>query len=116
MFFFSLFLRFFYFFQALGKTGKITKIYSDGDLRVTVDGQTWTFNPLCVTSVPGTATEMNNTMTANQREEHTRTLILEVLHCLIFHTFVISANYNFSLFFRSFIRSLTSRTPPARCR
>lgn len=58
--------------QALGKTGKITKIYSDGDLRVTVDGQTWTFNPLCVTSVPGTATEMNNTMTANQREEHTR--------------------------------------------
>ncbi|XP_042895609.1 E3 ubiquitin-protein ligase MIB2 [Parasteatoda tepidariorum] len=64
---------------ALGKTGKITKIYSDGDLRVNVDGQTWTFNPLCVTSVPGTATEMNNTMTANQREEHTHPLLGHLL-------------------------------------
>ncbi|XP_012288301.1 E3 ubiquitin-protein ligase MIB2 [Orussus abietinus] len=37
---------------ALGKTGKIIKIYSDGDLRVALDGHTWTFNPLCVTLVP----------------------------------------------------------------
>ncbi|XP_055949840.1 E3 ubiquitin-protein ligase MIB2-like [Argiope bruennichi] len=64
---------------ALGKTGKITKIYSDGDLRVNVDGQTWTFNPLCVKAVPGTATEMNNTMTANQREEHTHPLLGHLL-------------------------------------
>ncbi|GIY32354.1 hypothetical protein CEXT_691581 [Caerostris extrusa] len=64
---------------ALGKTGKVTKIYSDGDLRVNVDSQTWTFNPLCVTSMPDTATEMNNTMTANQREEHTHPLLGHLL-------------------------------------
>ncbi|KAK9500491.1 hypothetical protein O3M35_001746 [Rhynocoris fuscipes] len=32
----------------LGKTGKIVKIYSDGDLRVKVEGQVWTLNPLSV--------------------------------------------------------------------
>lgn len=38
--------------QALGKTGKIIKIYPDGDLRVALDGPTWTFNPLSVVPVP----------------------------------------------------------------
>ncbi|XP_067011890.2 E3 ubiquitin-protein ligase MIB2 [Anabrus simplex] len=57
--------------NALGKLGKVIKIYSDGDLRVSIEGQTWTFNPLCVQLVPGSATEINNTMHANQREEHT---------------------------------------------
>lgn len=38
--------------QALGKTGKIIKIYSDGDLRVALDGHTWTFNPLSVSLMP----------------------------------------------------------------
>ncbi|XP_076233419.1 E3 ubiquitin-protein ligase mind bomb 2 isoform X1 [Calliopsis andreniformis] len=38
--------------NALGKTGKVIKIYSDGDLRVALDGHTWTFNPLSVTLVP----------------------------------------------------------------
>lgn len=38
-------------FQALGKTGKVIKIYSDGDLRVALDGHTWTFNPLSVVPV-----------------------------------------------------------------
>lgn len=43
--------------NALGKTGKVIKIYSDGDLRVALDGHTWTFNPLSVTLVPpGTET------------------------------------------------------------
>jgi E3 ubiquitin-protein ligase mind-bomb len=56
--------------QALGKLGKVIKIYSDGDLRVSIDGQTWTFNPLCVQLVPGSATELSNTMNANTREEH----------------------------------------------
>ena len=39
--------------QALGKTGKVIKIYSDGDLRVALDihGHTWTFNPLSVVPV-----------------------------------------------------------------
>ncbi|KAG7197136.1 hypothetical protein KM043_007222 [Ampulex compressa] len=38
--------------NALGKTGKVIKIYSDGDLRVALDGHTWTFNPLSVTLMP----------------------------------------------------------------
>ncbi|XP_070516518.1 E3 ubiquitin-protein ligase MIB2 isoform X3 [Cardiocondyla obscurior] len=39
--------------NALGKTGKVIKIYSDGDLRVALDihGHTWTFNPLSVVPV-----------------------------------------------------------------
>lgn len=57
---------------SLGKLGKVKKIYRDGDLRVCIDGQTWTLNPACVTLVPGSQTEINNTMHAstNQREEH----------------------------------------------
>ncbi|XP_033337501.2 E3 ubiquitin-protein ligase mind bomb 2 isoform X2 [Megalopta genalis] len=38
--------------NALGKTGKVIKIYSDGDLRVALDGHTWTFNQMSVTLVP----------------------------------------------------------------
>ncbi|XP_043219139.1 E3 ubiquitin-protein ligase MIB2-like [Amphibalanus amphitrite] len=41
--------------MCLGKTGQITKIYADGDLRVSMNGQTWTINPLCVTPVTGAA-------------------------------------------------------------
>ncbi|XP_064642010.1 E3 ubiquitin-protein ligase MIB2-like isoform X2 [Lineus longissimus] len=32
---------------ALGQTGKVLKVYADGDLRVSVASQTWTFNPAC---------------------------------------------------------------------
>lgn len=63
----------------LGKLGKVTKVYTDGDLRVNVDGQTWTFNPLCVVHVPGSATEISNTMTANTREEHANPLLSHLL-------------------------------------
>lgn len=42
--------------QALGKTGKIIKIYPDGDLRVALDGPTWTFNPLSVVPVSPVST------------------------------------------------------------
>ena len=27
--------------------GKVVKVYSDGDMRVSINDQTWTFNPLC---------------------------------------------------------------------
>lgn len=49
--------------QALGKTGKVIKIYSDGDLRVALDGQyghTWTFNPLSVTLIPTRLSKSNS--------------------------------------------------------
>ncbi|XP_076451945.1 E3 ubiquitin-protein ligase MIB2-like isoform X2 [Babylonia areolata] len=42
--------------QTLGRVGKVLKVYGDGDLRVQIDGQVWTFNPACCqpdfTSVP----------------------------------------------------------------
>ena len=50
---------------AIGKMGKIVKVYEDQDLRVTVDGQTWTFNPKCVSLVPGSDNETNNTTTTS---------------------------------------------------
>jgi E3 ubiquitin-protein ligase mind-bomb len=37
--------------RALGETGSVVKVYADGDLRVTIKGQTWTFNPLCLQAV-----------------------------------------------------------------
>lgn len=46
-------------------------MYSDGDLRVQLDGHAWTLNPQCVRLVPGSAAELANTMhaTQNQRQE-----------------------------------------------
>ena len=38
--------------QALGKSGVVASVYPDGDLRVNIDGKTWTFNPLCVSPAP----------------------------------------------------------------
>lgn len=32
----------------------VARVYPDGDLRVNVEGKTWTFNPLCVTLAPRT--------------------------------------------------------------
>lgn len=54
-------------------------MYTDGDLRVMVEGNTWTLNPQCVVSVPGSQTELNNTMNANTREEHSQPLLSHFL-------------------------------------
>lgn len=64
--------------QALGKLGKVLKVYSDGDLRVQLDGHAWTLNPQCVRIVPGSAAELANTMHAsqNQRQEPSSIFIL----------------------------------------
>lgn len=32
----------------LGRSGQVTRVYGDGDLRVTIGGQTWTVNSQCV--------------------------------------------------------------------
>lgn len=48
--------------------GKIIKVYSDGDLRIQLDGRAWTLNPQCVRLVPGSATELSNTMHADQNQ------------------------------------------------
>jgi len=47
--------------DAAGKTGRVVKVYDDGDVRVKVIGNTWTFNPACLRVVQGSAAQMNNT-------------------------------------------------------
>lgn len=47
----------------LGKVGRIVQVYKDGDLRVTVEGQTWTLNPNNVEPV----SECVNTNTPSPR-------------------------------------------------
>ncbi|KAK6477532.1 E3 ubiquitin-protein ligase MIB2 isoform X1 [Huso huso] len=37
---------------ALGQVGKVLKVYADGDLRVALGAQTWTFNPTCLSAQP----------------------------------------------------------------
>jgi E3 ubiquitin-protein ligase mind-bomb len=64
---------------SIGKMGKIVKVYEDHDLRVTVDGQTWTFNPQCVSLMPGSATEMNNTMISHPSREETNSRLGSLL-------------------------------------
>ncbi|XP_022698616.1 E3 ubiquitin-protein ligase MIB2-like isoform X1 [Varroa jacobsoni] len=54
--------------SALGRLGKVTRLYVDGDLRVLVGAYTWTLNRQCVVAVPGSQTEINNTMRAHTRE------------------------------------------------
>lgn len=51
----------------LKKTGKITKVYGDGDIRVQVDGNTWTLNPMCVTVVQRGSTEIQPPRSTQQR-------------------------------------------------
>ncbi|XP_036738689.1 E3 ubiquitin-protein ligase MIB2 isoform X3 [Manis pentadactyla] len=34
--------------EALGRTGKVVKVFRDGNLRVAVGGQLWTFSPSCL--------------------------------------------------------------------
>ena len=48
--------------QTLGKVGCVKTVYSDGDMRVLVANQEWTFNPLCCTLVPHRVEDMNNTL------------------------------------------------------
>ncbi|XP_037088726.1 LOW QUALITY PROTEIN: E3 ubiquitin-protein ligase MIB2-like [Pollicipes pollicipes] len=60
----------------LGKTGQITKIYADGDLRVSVDGQTWTINPMCVSPLcPGPPTADPNSMRSRDRDDQPGALV-----------------------------------------
>uniref|UniRef100_A0A8B9LMT8 E3 ubiquitin-protein ligase MIB2 n=1 Tax=Astyanax mexicanus TaxID=7994 RepID=A0A8B9LMT8_ASTMX len=53
--------------SALGQVGKVLKVYADGDLRVAFGGQTWTFNPACLSGQPGEVDA--NLMTAENPSE-----------------------------------------------
>nr|XP_061803082.1 E3 ubiquitin-protein ligase MIB2-like [Nerophis lumbriciformis] len=57
----------------LGQVGKVLKVYADGDLRVAFGGQTWTFNPACLSAQP---VEVDaNLMTAENPNESGSTVI-----------------------------------------
>ncbi|KAJ8016655.1 hypothetical protein DPEC_G00009500 [Dallia pectoralis] len=58
---------------ALGQVGKVLKVYADGDLRVAFGGQTWTFNPACLS--PQRAEVDANLMTAENPNESGNTVI-----------------------------------------
>ncbi|KAL1021098.1 hypothetical protein UPYG_G00008800 [Umbra pygmaea] len=58
---------------ALGQVGKVLKVYADGDLRVAFGGQTWTFNPACLS--PQTVEVDANLMTAENPNESGNTVI-----------------------------------------
>ncbi|XP_010766506.1 E3 ubiquitin-protein ligase MIB2-like isoform X2 [Notothenia coriiceps] len=59
--------------KVLGHAGKVLKVYADGDLRVAFGGQTWTFNPACLT---GQTVEVDaNLMTAENPNESGSTVI-----------------------------------------
>ena len=37
--------------MALGKRAKVTKVYKDGDVYITISGQSWTLNPDLISPV-----------------------------------------------------------------
>ncbi|XP_075948831.1 E3 ubiquitin-protein ligase MIB2 isoform X2 [Anarhichas minor] len=59
--------------KVLGQAGKVLKVYADGDLRVAFAGQTWTFNPACLSSQ--TVEVDANLMTAENPNESGSTVI-----------------------------------------
>lgn len=58
---------------ALGQIGKVIKVFEDGDMRVSVGGQSWTFNPACLTSYQ--RDDDANLMTTENAKEPKRTLV-----------------------------------------
>uniref|UniRef100_A0A8D0BS99 E3 ubiquitin-protein ligase MIB2 n=1 Tax=Salvator merianae TaxID=96440 RepID=A0A8D0BS99_SALMN len=57
----------------LGHIGKVIKVFGDGDLRVSFAGQSWTFNPACLTAYQ--REENANLMTAEDAKESKSTLL-----------------------------------------
>ena len=39
--------------QSLGQVGRVVKVFPTGDVRVVVNGRTWTYNPHCIAHAPG---------------------------------------------------------------
>ncbi|CAF0869158.1 unnamed protein product [Rotaria sp. Silwood1] len=59
---------------ALGKQGKVLQVYGDGDIRVSVNGQSFTFNPQCCTPLTTSSSSLlsstsHNTLQAYQAQQ-----------------------------------------------
>ncbi|XP_040181758.1 E3 ubiquitin-protein ligase MIB2 isoform X4 [Rana temporaria] len=59
--------------KALGQIGKVIKVFGDGDMRVSVGGQSWTFNPACLSSYQ--RDNDANLMTTENAKESKSTLV-----------------------------------------
>lgn len=58
------------------------KVYSDGDLRVCFEGQTWTLNPMCVQPLAGrNSTEGVNNMPVQGQDYGSMWNLLNHLWC-----------------------------------
>ena len=44
-----------YLLQALGKLGKVVKVFPTGELKVKIGSHSWTYNPACCVPEPGSA-------------------------------------------------------------
>ncbi|XP_066547687.1 E3 ubiquitin-protein ligase MIB2 [Amia ocellicauda] len=65
---------------ALGQVGKVLKVYADGDLRVAFGGQTWTFNPACLTAQP---IEMDANLMTTENTNESGSTVISVLEKLL---------------------------------
>ena len=66
----KLFFNMFFVPQTLGKVGKVLKVYSDGDLRISFNGKVWTYNPQCAKVEETSRPDLNNTMMGDREEVH----------------------------------------------
>ncbi|XP_018082254.1 MIB E3 ubiquitin protein ligase 2 S homeolog isoform X2 [Xenopus laevis] len=66
--------------KALGQIGKVIKVFGDGDMRVSVGGQSWTFNPACLTSYQ--REEDANLMTTENAKE-SKNILVSILEKLL---------------------------------
>ncbi|KAF6021316.1 hypothetical protein EB796_020380 [Bugula neritina] len=58
--------------SVLGQVGKVVKVYSDGDMRVCINGQTWTFNIQCCVPRPQDQLQVDNTKCAEDTLGHSK--------------------------------------------
>ncbi|XP_061691868.1 E3 ubiquitin-protein ligase MIB2 isoform X1 [Syngnathoides biaculeatus] len=64
----------------LGQVGKVLKVYADGDLRVAFGGQTWTFNPACLSAQP---VEVDANLMTSENPNESGSTVISVLEKLL---------------------------------
>ncbi|XP_067382661.1 E3 ubiquitin-protein ligase MIB2 isoform X7 [Channa argus] len=66
--------------EVLGQVGKVLKVYADGDLRVAFGGQTWTFNPACLSAQP---VEVDANLMTTENPNESGSTVISVLEKLL---------------------------------
>ena len=57
--------------NVLGKQGRILQVYADGDIRVNINGQSFTFNPQCCLSTKSHSTPLHSSSFINSTSHNT---------------------------------------------